>query len=65
MGIEGSQMSKAHYSREHLGPLERLYDEHSSSGSQKVRKRKSKVPGVRLVRGYVCEGIRGRVGDWV
>lgn len=54
---EGSQMNKAQYSREHLGTLERLYDEHSSSGSPEGQERKSKVPGVRLVRGYVCEGI--------
>lgn len=54
---EGSQMNKAHYTRERLGTLERLHDKHSSSSSPEGQESKSKVPGVRLVRVYVCEGV--------
>lgn len=56
---EGSQMNKAHYSREHLGTLERLHDKHNSSGGPEGQERKSELPGVRLVRVYVCEGASG------
>lgn len=54
---EGSEMNKAHYTRERLGTMERLHDKHNSSGSPEGQESKSKVPGVRLVRVYVCEGV--------